>query len=72
MGIELPGWVNGAVIIVCIALALLALVLMFRAVRSTGPDSDDELQRSSFDPVLFLSTLAVIALAVVAFVFVTR
>ena len=74
---QLPDWLNETLVIAAVALAFLAVALMFRRVdaSSSRPAGDDpvglpERQYPSvyYDPVLIVSALGIVALAVAAWV----
>jgi hypothetical protein len=65
--VDLPGWVDVAIIVVCILLALAVIWMMFSRSRVTAESGDEVAERSPFDPMLMVSALAVIALAAAAY-----
>lgn len=60
-----PGWLSAAIVVVAIALAVATVALMLARPRATG-DGESGAARRVFDPMLILSALVVIALAVAA------
>lgn len=64
---DLPGWMDVAIIAVCILLALVVIWMMFSRSRVTAESGEEVAERSPFDPMLLVSALAVIFLAVAAY-----
>lgn len=56
-----------AIIAVCILLALVVIWMMFSRSRVTAESGEEVAERSPFDPMLLVSALAVIFLAVAAY-----
>lgn len=65
---DLPGWADVVIIGLCILLALVVIGMMFARSRVATERGDEVVERSPFDPMLLVSALAVIALAVAAYV----
>ena len=65
--VDLPGWADIAIIGLCILLALVVIWMMFSRSRVAAESGDEVIERSPFDPMLLVSALAVIALAVAAY-----
>jgi hypothetical protein len=68
---DLPGWISVSIVVVAIAFALLAIALMFVRVRSDDARGGSAGSGGSFptrylDPVLVISAIVVILLALAA------